>query len=82
MDLDFTFQAEQVELKIDATEVILQKIHQRCAIVGHEATVLPHLHEVLVLCSSTFEKINTEAARIGIIKRKLTLPHAELFNTG
>ena len=48
---------------------------------GHEAQVLPHLHEVFVLCSSLFEKVNTEAARIGVIKRKLHLPASEQFST-
>lgn len=49
--------------------------------MGHEAQILPHLHEVLVLCSSCFEKVNTEASRIGLIKRKLHPPSAELFQT-
>ena len=63
-------------------EVILVKISERVTIAGHQATVLPHLHELLVLCSSTFEKVNTESARLSIIKRKLTLPKAELFQDG
>ena len=72
---------EQVESKIEALDVVIVKICERVEHVGHEAQILPHLHEVLVLCSSTFEKVNTEAARIGIIKRKLHLPSAEQFQT-
>ena len=48
---------------------------------GRENQVLPHLHEVLALCSSVFEKMNTEAARIGLIKRKLIPPQAQQFAT-
>ena len=64
-------QTEQVEFKLDAIEVVIFKICQRVVHAGKEAVVLPHLHEILVLCSSVFEKVNTEAARIGVIKRKL-----------
>ena len=76
------FQAEQVESKLDKIEVTIFKICQRISHAGHEAQVLPHLHEILVLCSSLFEKVNTEAARIGLIKRKLNLPDAVQFSTG
>ena len=79
LEQDFTHQAEQVEIKIEAIEVVLFKICQRISVVGHESQILPHLHEVLVLCSSCFEKVNTEAARIGLLKRKLHLPQAEQF---
>lgn len=68
-------------MKIDKVEVVILKIVQRVVHAGHEAQTLPHLHEVLVLCSSVFEKINTEAARLGIIKRKLHPPSAEMFAT-
>ena len=43
--------------------------------------MLPHLHEVLALCSSVLEKMNTEAARIGLIKRKLKPPQAQQFSS-
>ena len=76
------FQAEQIESKLDKIEVTIFKICQRIMHAGHEAQVLPHLHEILVLCSSLFEKVNTEAARIGLIKRKLNLPEAVQFATG
>ena len=49
---------------------------------GHEASMLPFIHEVLMLCCSVFEKVNTEAARIGIIKRKLILPQSDQFASG
>ena len=71
MEQDFMHQTEQVEFKLDAIEVVISKICQRVAHIGKEAVVLPHLHEILVLCRSVFEKVNTEAARIGLIKRKL-----------
>ena len=64
-------------MKIDKVEVVIAKIMKRITFAGHEAQTLPHLHEVLVLCSSLFEKINTEAARLGLIKRKLHLPPAD-----
>ena len=64
-------------MKIDKVETVIMKIMQRIAYAGHEAQTLPHLHEVLVLCSSLFDKINTEAARLGLIKRKLHLPSAD-----
>ena len=64
-------QCEQVEFKIDKIKTVLTKICQRVQPAGHEAQILPHIHETLVLCCSLFEKVNTEAARIGIIKRKL-----------
>ena len=54
---------------------------QRVRFVGRENQVLPHLHEVLALCSSVLEKMNTEAARIGLIKRKLQAPQAQQFST-
>ena len=41
--------------------------------------MLPHLHEILALCTSCFEKMNTEAARLGIIKRKLLIPESTVF---
>ena len=69
-------------MKLDAIEVVIFKICQRVAHAGHEVQILPHLHELLVFCSSVFEKINTEAARIGIIKRKLELPQGANFSTG
>ena len=81
LEQDFTHQAEQVEFKLDKIEAVIKKICQRIQFAGHEAQILPHLHEVLVLCSSCFEKINTEAARLGIIKRRLLLPAADQFNT-
>ena len=65
---------EQVEIKLEKVEGILNKIFQRVRYCGRENQVLPHLHEVLALCSSVFEKMNTEAARIGLIKRKLIAP--------
>ena len=57
----------------------MYKIVQRISYAGHEAQILPHLHEAFVLCCSLFEKVNTEAARIGVIKRKLHLPPSEQF---
>ena len=76
------FQTEQVETKIDKISIVLQKISERIKPAGHEAQTLPLIHEVLMLCCSVFEKVNTEAARIGIIKRKLTLPPSEQFSSG
>ena len=71
---DFAHQVEQVEGKLDQVEGVLSKVFQRVRYVGRENQVLPHLHEVLALTSSVLEKMNTEAARIGLIKRKLVAP--------
>ena len=60
-----------VERKLDLEEDYVQKIYQRTKFVGKGDRVLPHLHEILALCTSCFDKMNTEAARLGIIKRKL-----------
>ena len=81
LNQDFTYQVEQVEIKLDKVEVILSKVFQRVRFTGRENQILPHLHEVLALCSSVFEKMNTEAARIGLIKRKLVPPQAQQFAT-
>jgi hypothetical protein len=44
-------------------------------------SVLPHLHEAFALCFSCFEKVNTEAARLGLIKRKLVVPEVDTFSS-
>ena len=44
-------------------------------------SILPHLHEITALCFSCFEKINTEAARLGLIKRKLIVPEVDAFSS-
>lgn len=39
------------------------------------------MHEALALCSSCLEKVNTEAARLGLIKRKLVVPEPTTYST-
>ena len=81
LESDFIHGVDQVERTIEEVGVIIHKIFQRVRYAGFTSRILPHLHEVLVLATSLFEKINTEAARLGIIKRKLTLPGTSIFST-
>lgn len=57
--------------KLDKEQELCFKVTQRIGTIGKGDSALAHLHEVLALCQSLFEKVNTEAARLGIIKRKL-----------
>ena len=70
-----------METKIEQVEIIIGKIFQRVRFAGFTSRILPHLHEVLVLTTSLFEKVNTEAARLGLIKRKLSLPQPTIYST-
>ena len=67
---------------MDKLEIVLAKINSRVKFVGHESQTLPHLHEILALATSIFEKVNTETARLGLIKRKLKLPPVQHFTSG
>ena len=52
-------------------------LSERSQYAGHENYMIPKLHNMLKITRQTFEKMNTEAARIGIIKRKLVAPEAK-----
>lgn len=81
MNTEFSTQLSGVEDKIAEQEVVLSKIVHRLQYVGRENQVLPIMHDLLAICTSICDKINTEASRVGIIKRKLILPAATHFPT-
>lgn len=43
--------------------------------------MLPVLHDIFALTVSCFEKVNTEANRVGLLKRKLQFPEASVYTT-
>lgn len=67
--------------KLDQQEELVCKVYERVNTVGKGDSILPYLHETLALCSSCLEKVNTEAARLGLIKRKLQIPEPTILST-
>ena len=70
-------QSLQVELKLNALANDLNDLTGRLEFVGRESVVLPHLHDILQLLSSCLEKVNNEACRIGIVKKRARLPEVK-----
>lgn len=67
--------------KLDHEEVLINKVYSRINTLGKGDSILPYLHETLALCSSCLERVNTEAARLGLIKRKIQVPEPTIFSS-
>ena len=77
MNNSFISQTLRVEKKITEIDNALTLLAERAQYAGHENYMIPKLLNVLMITKQTFEKMNTEAARLGIIKRKLVTPDAK-----
>ena len=65
---EFIRQINQVESTLAKVEDILTLVFEKVCYSGHENYMLPLLYDALALTQSVFECMNTEAARIGLIK--------------
>ena len=52
---------------------------ERVVCVGREPTVLPVMHDIYIIVMNFFNICNSEAERVGIIKRKLEIEMPEAF---
>ena len=68
---EFNASCAEVSRKLGLQNELCQKIFTRVGTVGKGDSTLAHLHEIMALCQSLFEKVNTEAARLGVTRRKL-----------
>ena len=70
-----------VEQRLDECVELYTKVCERAPKAGREVIVLPYLHDILTICNSFFQMINSEATRIGLLKRKLVIEDANVFST-
>lgn len=67
--------------KLGLEQELCTKIVERVCHIGKGDSALAYLHELLALGQSLLEKVNTEAARLGVIKRKIVAPEATIFSS-
>ena len=70
-----------IEKRLDECAELYAKVCERVPKAGREVQILPYLHDILTICTSLFQMINSEATRIGILKRKLVIEDATAFST-
>jgi hypothetical protein len=61
--------------------VLIKKLCYRVPLVGREETVLPYLHDIYQIGQSLFELCNSEAHRVGLLKRKLEIEKGDEFGS-